>query len=531
MVKLGDFGLATAAEDLDGSAKTQVGTPDYMAPEVLQGRPYDAAADVFSLGATLYAMVCSSFPKMLAMFLGQGKALEWPAASEAMVDWRELIAAMLSVEESARPTLLQIGEIAAGLPASAALVGASATAKEEASRPEGVGSAVFAMGVAPVPEAAVAQDVPIPSRPSQPIASEIGRGSLVLLWEPPLPTDVVGHYRILGQVGGANGFDILMDSTGSSEPIVRLTQLEENAWYEFKVVAMNASGGSPASSASLPVQTLGPPRLPAASSSHLLPVQHAMRPRAATPPPQSSTEGAEGLHEDAELLARIAQCKREMLAWDAKFERQHGRPPNDDDRSGDSVYHGALSRYKKLKHAKKRSSQRTGLAITPLDASIQPLTPTPGAPGPYFDGGPYVDEAHLLLERGMHISATAGLLNDGPSSSCATPCASHPSSPRSGATAPLTHSTPSSPAKEGQPRSKKSARHAHDKHNGTSRAHRAAGAKGHGQRGSHGSSHGGGGSRSTADSSASAAGSTMMTIAIKASHPSPRPLAVDESFD
>ena len=50
--------LATATEDLEGSnAKTQVGTPDYMAPEVLEGRPYSAPADVFSLGATVYAMV------------------------------------------------------------------------------------------------------------------------------------------------------------------------------------------------------------------------------------------------------------------------------------------------------------------------------------------------------------------------------------------------------------------------------------------------------------------------------------------
>ena len=67
VAKLGDFGLATATEDLEqGTTKTQVGTPDYMAPEVLEGRPYSAPADVFSLGATVYAMVCSSFPKVRA---------------------------------------------------------------------------------------------------------------------------------------------------------------------------------------------------------------------------------------------------------------------------------------------------------------------------------------------------------------------------------------------------------------------------------------------------------------------------------
>ena len=54
LVKLGDFGLAAAEEDLQGEkAKKQVGTLDYMAPEVLEGRAASAAADVFSLGATL----------------------------------------------------------------------------------------------------------------------------------------------------------------------------------------------------------------------------------------------------------------------------------------------------------------------------------------------------------------------------------------------------------------------------------------------------------------------------------------------
>jgi serine/threonine protein kinase len=56
VAKLGDFGLATPTEGLDASSqKSQVGTPDYMAPEVLEGRPYSEPADVFSLGATMCA--------------------------------------------------------------------------------------------------------------------------------------------------------------------------------------------------------------------------------------------------------------------------------------------------------------------------------------------------------------------------------------------------------------------------------------------------------------------------------------------
>merc|ERR1719453_2999820 len=99
-----------------------------MAPEVLEGRPYSGAADTFSLGATLYAMVCSSFPKMLAMYLGQGKALEWPAASEAMADWRDVIVEMLRVEPSERGSLDEIGARCAALPASGDLEGVSLAA-------------------------------------------------------------------------------------------------------------------------------------------------------------------------------------------------------------------------------------------------------------------------------------------------------------------------------------------------------------------------------------------------------------------
>ncbi|MFD1152322.1 serine/threonine-protein kinase, partial [Saccharothrix hoggarensis] len=55
-VKLTDFGISRAAGDgtLTGSGMI-TGTPAYLAPEVARGEQPDAASDVFSLGATLYA--------------------------------------------------------------------------------------------------------------------------------------------------------------------------------------------------------------------------------------------------------------------------------------------------------------------------------------------------------------------------------------------------------------------------------------------------------------------------------------------
>jgi serine/threonine-protein kinase len=51
IVKVGDFGLARVpAKGAGGVTCTGRGTPGYMAPEVLAGQPFSAAADVYALG-------------------------------------------------------------------------------------------------------------------------------------------------------------------------------------------------------------------------------------------------------------------------------------------------------------------------------------------------------------------------------------------------------------------------------------------------------------------------------------------------
>lgn len=55
--RLMDFGVATRAGDDTAALAQLVGTPAYMAPEVIQGGPATPAADVFAMGLILYEML------------------------------------------------------------------------------------------------------------------------------------------------------------------------------------------------------------------------------------------------------------------------------------------------------------------------------------------------------------------------------------------------------------------------------------------------------------------------------------------
>jgi serine/threonine protein kinase len=65
-VKVADFGLARAATDEHATALTQVGftmgTPLYMSPEQVEGKPLDGRSDIYSLGVTCYHMLAGQPP-------------------------------------------------------------------------------------------------------------------------------------------------------------------------------------------------------------------------------------------------------------------------------------------------------------------------------------------------------------------------------------------------------------------------------------------------------------------------------------
>ena len=57
-VKVMDFGIARAAGGPQRTTATVTGTPAYMSPEQITGRPVDARSDLYALGLIMYEMFC-----------------------------------------------------------------------------------------------------------------------------------------------------------------------------------------------------------------------------------------------------------------------------------------------------------------------------------------------------------------------------------------------------------------------------------------------------------------------------------------
>ena len=107
VAKLGDFGLATATEDLDaGAAKTQVGTPDYMAPEVLTRAGYGRECDWWSFGCILFEMLVGYAPfyaetqqETADKVLRHTETLAFPPEASLSPEARSLIQALLTTRD------------------------------------------------------------------------------------------------------------------------------------------------------------------------------------------------------------------------------------------------------------------------------------------------------------------------------------------------------------------------------------------------------------------------------------------------
>ncbi len=62
IARLIDFGLTLSLDDLNAGRRPPAGSPDYIAPEVVLGRPVDGRADLFALGMVAYEALTGAAP-------------------------------------------------------------------------------------------------------------------------------------------------------------------------------------------------------------------------------------------------------------------------------------------------------------------------------------------------------------------------------------------------------------------------------------------------------------------------------------
>jgi diguanylate cyclase (GGDEF)-like protein len=62
LVKIADFGIARMVSHEAKQDEAIFGTPSFMSPEQIQGKPIDARSDIFSLGVVLYDMLSARVP-------------------------------------------------------------------------------------------------------------------------------------------------------------------------------------------------------------------------------------------------------------------------------------------------------------------------------------------------------------------------------------------------------------------------------------------------------------------------------------
>lgn len=111
-IKMGDFGLAKELSSRSKMAQTNVGTPFYMAPEIMNEHDYDEKSDIWSLGCLIYELAALRPPFdatnaiSLAVKVNQGHFSRIPRKySDSLFS---VIRAMIHVDPRKRPSVEEL---------------------------------------------------------------------------------------------------------------------------------------------------------------------------------------------------------------------------------------------------------------------------------------------------------------------------------------------------------------------------------------------------------------------------------------
>ncbi len=114
MCKLADFGVSAELANTLAKAGTMIGTPYFMAPEVLQSKAYDGKADIWSLGITAYELAVGQPPHadvhpMRAIFIiPTAPPPTLPDPESFSPEFKDFIRVCLQVDPANRPSAAQL---------------------------------------------------------------------------------------------------------------------------------------------------------------------------------------------------------------------------------------------------------------------------------------------------------------------------------------------------------------------------------------------------------------------------------------
>lgn len=124
IVKLGDFGIAKVLDASEDQARTQIGTPYYLSPEICESKPYGRKSDVWSLGVILFELLtlempfqASSLPALVHRICSTEPSYEKiKAPGNGLVERYSdsmllLVKSMLNKDPELRPTVKQLVKV------------------------------------------------------------------------------------------------------------------------------------------------------------------------------------------------------------------------------------------------------------------------------------------------------------------------------------------------------------------------------------------------------------------------------------
>eukprot|EP00750_Incisomonas_marina_P005404 INCI13935.3.p1 GENE.INCI13935.3~~INCI13935.3.p1 ORF type:complete len:1700 (+),score=443.82 INCI13935.3:343-5442(+) len=109
VVKLGDFGIARSLSSTRALARTQIGTPFYLSPEICNDKAYNHKTDIWALGCLLYEMCALKVPFEARDMPGLIRKIIYGRQPALTGNWsrgiKNLIAILLRKDPKRRPTI------------------------------------------------------------------------------------------------------------------------------------------------------------------------------------------------------------------------------------------------------------------------------------------------------------------------------------------------------------------------------------------------------------------------------------------